>query len=174
MSTNTTNIEFNIATGALSGATTIVGPLAQTIRGIRRRTEDLTGFFDKVADDFYKTNNTIVFSDTGVKFKDLTYKRKATKRRAIGSAYPILVGETGALRESLTNRASSNASVNISKKSMLIRSLVTYSGFHQTGASGINMPKRPPIQLDGRIYPDVEMRNRRWMKIASDWSMKEV
>ena len=170
--TNYTRVEYNIATGQVSGATSVLGPAKDVIRRVGRNTDDLRGLYNKIADDFYKTNEKLVFSDTGVKFPDLSDKTKYNKAMAFGDVYPILVGETGDLRESLTNRFSRNAVVDIKKRSLRIQSRVPYSGFHQDGTKykdgSTLMPKRPPIDLSDPV------RNLRWANMAADWSIRNL
>lgn len=173
MTTKTTRIDYNLATGQISGASSLMGPMRDVIRKIRKQTDNLRGLFDSIADDFYATNEKLVFSDDGRKFPQLSDIRREDKAVRIGEVHPILVGETGDLRESLTNRFSRNAEVQISGKSMRIRSLVPYSGFHQTGTTRnsdgtIKMPKRPPIDLTDK------KRNLRWANMASAWALRDL
>ena len=164
-------VTVNMATGRVSGASTMMGPVAQILRRVRKQTDDLRGLWFGLRQDFYATNKKLVFSETGPgKFKDLANSTKVWKTQRRGSAYPILV-DSGRLMKSLTNINSNEAIQIVSKKSMTLGTQVPYAKPHQTGFNNVMtktfVPARPPVDMTDR------QRIQKWTNMAGIWAIRK-
>lgn len=104
------------------------------------------------------------------------YAKVQAKHRGVNSqGYPLLRA-TGALERSITNPSDPNAEQSVTNKSIVIRTLVEYAVFHQTGTKNIPMRQFMFIDPSTTVWKDDEdfsRRNKAWVE-AIDSYVKRV
>jgi hypothetical protein len=144
------------------------------ISQLRKKSDDLTPLWKKLASDWFRSNKKEVFSQMGPgqrpDFEDLTLttklrKEKQSKRGLAGGIYPILVA-SGALMYSLTKMDKALGAIfNFSSKSMELGSSHPVVKYHREGRSGGNnpLPIRNPVRVGS---PE---RIARWSRTARQY-----
>ena len=117
----------------------------------------------KVAQDFYTSNEDLIFNQRPGRYKDLSEAYKLKKRSMVGFVYPILV-KTGDLRDSLTKVGSPHNINRLSMNTLVLGTKIKYAKAHQLGLYGL--PVRKPLDVLGR--------NIRWAKIIKDGIRKLI
>lgn len=149
----------------------------------RRVTGDLRLPFTLIAKDFYKSQRAIWDLKGAGQYPDLAestkIRRKSMKRPgATNVNYPILLGETGDLRDSMTNPKDPNTILEIGKTDLTIGTKVPYGIYHQSDSPRSKIPLRKFLFI-GPEAPkfavgDLSGRPERWLKTLNDYVVKKM
>jgi len=121
---------------------------AATIAKTSRIVGDLRFAMGEIARDWFKSNKTIFSLQGSGLYPPLNPIYKRVKDKRAGRSLPIMVGakagggESGVLRDSVTNPQDRNAIVKIGKDSLIMGTKVKYGIFHQSDRPRQLLPKR--------------------------------
>lgn len=121
---------------------------AATINKAQKQVSDLRFAMGEIARDWFKSNKTIFALKGSGLFPPLNPVYARVKENRAGRKLPILVGakigggESGMLRDSVTDPTDSNAIVRIGKSSLVMGTKVKYGIFHQSDKPRRLLPKR--------------------------------
>lgn len=126
------------------------------LNNVKKTAKDMRPYYEAIISDYFKSNEALIFSASPGKYADLKPKTKDQKQRKFGFVYPMLVS-SGRLKESMTNRGSSEAIVRMNKLNLELGTKTPYASYLQDGTS--KMEARPPVLID------VGGRQKRWERI---------
>lgn len=140
--------------------------LVNNLESIAKGFKDFKPVFEKIADDFRKTQSAVFRSEGSYegrsKWVALSPEYRLQKAKLYGGK-PILQA-TGALKTSFTKKGGNHIS-QISNDRMILGSRDPKGGYHQSGTS--RMPARPPLTASNTT-------NRRWVRIAHKEIMSNI
>jgi phage gpG-like protein len=132
---------------------------------------DLTVPFNLIAKNWYQSNKAIFSLSGPGKYKDLSEKYKATKKRKWGFVYPILKA-SGTLESSITDPSDGNAiNLVINGNILELGTRVGYGVYHQSLAPRTVMPFRPFLFIGAEDQAPASLNTRRdaWVAILSSY-----
>lgn len=128
--------------------------LSKKIVEASKKAEDLRVPLNLITQSWYKTNRAIFSLKGKGKYDDLSPKYKKRKLKNTGFVYPILLGATGRLAESILSPTSQYA-INVIKNKKILELGVRktpefpYPAAHHFGFKGSNIPARPFLFIGG-------------------------
>ena len=144
--------------------------------------KDLTPVLLTIMADWYKDNEEIFMATEGPGlYEDLSpdyFEYKETN--APNGAYPILEFD-GYLKSSLTNPSDGSSYHVITPQSLVMGTLISYAGFHQSSEPRTKMPYRPFIfnksayeHGDEGVLKIHESRNKRYMRALDTYVQRRL
>lgn len=149
--------------------------------------------FNLIANDFYKSERAIFKLKSAGGYPDLSTKpfrafwsnvrgyaalyeggSKQYKKENVGFEYPILVGKTGRLAASLTNKNHPDADFFIGQKVLILGTKVPYAIYHQSDQPRKKIPQRKMVFIEQEARTPnsaagVGGRKVRWLGIINDY-----
>jgi len=141
--------------------------------------------FKLIASDFYKSNRKIFTLQSAGLYQDLApskgidgnptttsnYKKK--KERKLGFAYPILVGETRELSNSILGGRNKGSVFTLRKQALLMGTRVDHAKYHQGDGIRKKIPQRKFVFIDGgpadkSSDSSINGRRERWTSIIDE------
>lgn len=167
------------------------------INGLRRLKESTDDFripFGLIGKDFFKSNK-IIFGlkgpglypplggfNPGEKQKNGKTKREIAeekKKKRVGFAYPLLVGETKALSKSLLSENAPGSEFFAGRQTLVMGTSIEYAKFHQSDRTPrTKLPQRKMVFISGGPAERsrdsrIAGRRERWLNIINDY-IKQV
>lgn len=141
--------------------------------------------FRLIASDFYRSNRKLFTLQGAGLYQDLSPARgqdgnpsttsnyKEQKLKNLGFAYPILVGRTRNLSNSILSKSHRYSKFFLGRKSMEMGTTVPYGKYHQAGGNRRKIPQRKFVFIDGgpadkSSDSNIAGRRERWMNIIED------
>lgn len=154
-----------------------------------KTTNDFRIPFRLIASDFYRSQKKIFklkteglypplggfnanqVNEFGVTKRQLAEDRK--ERRTGRSAYPLLWGETGDLKDSTLSATHPNSIFFLGNRELVIGTNVPYGKYHQSDRPRTKLPQRKFIFIDGGPNDaskdsQITGRRERWLNIIND------
>lgn len=160
-------------------------------RGLKRLAEATDDFripFGIIGSDFYRSNKIIfglksagLYPPLGgfnhrdkVGGKTKRQRAEESKKKRVGFAYPLLVGETKTLKGSLLSKNHSDAEYFAGRKSLIMGTSVSYAKYHQSDKARTKLPQRKMIFISGGSKEaskdsKISGRRERWINIIDDY-----
>lgn len=141
------------------------------IERLGKATSDFRIPFTSIMRDFHKSNR-ILFNLKGPGlYQDLSPQYKKVKEKRQGSAYPILVGQTGNLSKSVLGPKNLGSIATVRRQELLMGSSIGYGVYHNSDKPRNKMPLRKFIFIDGgpgdkSRSSGVNGRRERWTSIV--------
>lgn len=143
---------------------------------------DLRIPFRLIAADFYRSNRKLFTLQSKGLYQDLAPSAgqdgnpttrsnyKAQKQRKLGFVYPILVGETRELSNSILGRNNKWSHFSVGKRDLEMGTTVPYGKYHQSDLPRSRMPLRKFVFIDGgpadkSADSSINGRRERWFNI---------
>lgn len=152
------------------------------IKKIARGVEDLRPALLQVRKQWYQGNNSLLTLNGPGKYQDLApsgntkSNYKETKERTLGFAYPILLGATGELLDSVTREDSPHAYSKVTKKDIELGTAPTgelqkYAFAQQFGSKKQNIPARPYVLLgiEQVATKDQKQKTKVYLDLIADY-----
>lgn len=138
--------------------------------------------FKLIASDFYRSNRKLFTLQSAGLYQDLapsagqdgnpTTKSnyKEQKKKDVGFVYPILVGKTRDLSNSLLGRSHKYSIFMLGYKELQMGTNVPYGKFHQSDGTRTKIPQRKFVFIDGgpadkSSDSNISGRRERWISI---------
>jgi len=157
-----------------------------------RATNDFTIPFKLISSDFYRSNRKLFTLQGKGLYQDLSEKPfrafwqnkngfasyyaggyKEYKKVNYGFTYPILVGESRVLSNSILGGRNKHSIFTLRKQELLLGSSVPYGKYHQSDAARTKIPQRKFVFIDGGPADkskdsSINGRRERWLNIIND------
>jgi len=147
-----------------------------------RVTDDFRIPFSLIAADFYRSNRKLFTLQGSGLYQDLapsqgidgnpttTSNYKDQKQKTVGFVYPILVGKTRQLSNSILGGRNKGSVFTLRKKSLFIGTRVPHAKFHQSDSPRRKIPLRKFVFIDGgpadkSADSSINGRRERWTSI---------
>lgn len=147
-----------------------------------QRANDLRIPFRLIASDWYRSNRKLFTLQSKGLYQDLapsggqdgnpstTSNYKARKKKELGFVYPILVGKTRDLSNSLLSKNHKFSNLAITKNAMIMGSNDPKLEYHQGGGARTKIPQRQLVFIDGgpadrSSDSGINGRRERWTSI---------
>lgn len=145
-------------------------------------TNDFRIPFKLIASDFYRSNRKLFTLQGAGLYQDLapssgqdgnpstTSNYKEQKQKNLGFVYPILVGQTRNLSNSILGKSHKYSQFFLGRKSLEMGSSVPYGKYHQGGGVRSKIPQRKFVFIDGGPADkskdsSINGRRERWTSI---------
>jgi len=156
--------------------------LARKLDELAKATDDFRIPFRLIASDWYRSNRKLFTLQSAGLYQDLapaegrdrnpttTSNCKQQKKSKLGFAYPILVGETRQLSNSILGRRNLGSIFTLRKQEMFMGSRVPHAKFHQSDGPRAKIPLRKFVFIDGGPADksqdsSIAGRRERWISI---------
>ena len=153
-------------------------------------TNDFRIPFRLVASDFYRSNRKLFTLQSAGLYQDLapasgqdgnpttTSNYKEQKKKQVGFIYPILVGKTRDLSNSILGRSHRYSLFFLGRKELQMGSTVPYGKYHQSDKTRGRIPQRKFVFIDGGPADksndsSINGRRERWISII-DTHLKQL
>lgn len=140
--------------------------------------------FRLIASDFYRSNRKLFTLQGAGLYQDLAPARgqdgnptttsnyKKTKEKKVGFVYPILVGNSRDLSNSVLGKGARYSLFFLNRKELQIGSSVPYGKYHQSDGARSKIPQRKFVFIDGgpsdrSSDSSINGRRERWTSIIS-------
>lgn len=148
-------------------------------------TKDFRIPFRLIASDFYRSNRKLFTLQSRGLYQDLapasgedgnpttTSQYKDAKNRDLGFVYPILVGKSRDLSNSVLGRGHKNSVFFLGRQELQMGTNVPYGKYHQSDRPRNKIPQRKFIFIDGGPADksqdsSINGRRERWLSIVGD------
>jgi hypothetical protein len=133
----------------------------QALNRLGKATSDFRIPFRLIASDFYRSNRKLFTLQSRGLYQDLapaigiegnpttTSNYKQQKKKKVGFVYPILVGKTRVLSNSILGKNNSYSIFSLGRQSLEMGSSVPYGKYHQSDAPRAKIPQRKFVFIDG-------------------------
>lgn len=150
---------------------------------------DFRPAFIAIASDFYRGNRKLFTLQSKGLYQDLapvpsgtpptTSNYKRQKEKQVGFVYPILVGETRKLSNSILGKRNEGSVFTMRKQQLFMGTRNPYAKFHQSDNVRRVMPQRKIIFIDGGPADrsndsKINGRRERWLNIINDQIISEI
>lgn len=162
------------------------------IERLARATDDFRIPFGLIGKDFYRSNKIIFGLKSaglypplgGFNYRDKVGNKtkrelaEERKKKRVGFAYPLLVGETSTLQKSLSSPSGQGAEFFIGRKTLIMGTSVSYAKFHQSDRTPrTKLPQRKMIFISGGPGEKskdsrIAGRRERWLNIINDYAFQ--
>ena len=148
-------------------------------------TSDFRPAFITIASDFYRSNRKLFTLQGAGLYQDLapsagidgnpttTSNYKNVKDKKLGFTYPILVGASRDLSNSILGRSNRYSIFFMGRQELQMGSSVPYGKYHQSDAPRSKIPQRKFVFIDGGPADkskdsSINGRRERWINIVND------
>ena len=114
---------------------------SDSVRKALSKIDDLSWPFNRIADDFYKSERAIFQLKSPGGYQDLSPRYKVIKLQKVGFLYPILKA-SGRLERSVTQRGAPDSILSVGKKILLIGTKTPYGIYHNADTPRKIIPQR--------------------------------
>ena len=138
-----------------------------------------------IASDFYRSNTKLFTLQSSGLYQDLapakgvdgnpttTSNYKKRKKTEVGFIYPILVGKTRDLSNSVLGKNHRYSIFNLGRRDLIMGTNVPYGKYHQSDRSRSKIPQRKFVFIDGGPADkskdsSINGRRERWTSIIDD------
>jgi hypothetical protein len=149
---------------------------------------DFRPAFIAISSDWYRSNRKLFTLTSSGLYQDLapttgfpttTSNYKEQKQKKLGFVYPILVGESRKLSNSILGKNNFGSVYNIGRKDLIMGSSVEYGKFHQSDDVRRVLPQRKFVFIDGGPADkskdsSINGRRERWLNIINDQIIQEI
>jgi hypothetical protein len=161
----------------------------RALEKLAKAVDDFRIPFGLIGRDWYKSNKIIFTLKSGGLYAPLggfnpnqkdasgnskREKAEARKKKEVGFVFPLLVGKTGALKNSLLSPGGAGAEFFVGRQSLIMGTSVEYAKYHQSDAARSVLPQRKVIFIDGGPAEKskgskIAGRRERWLNIMEDY-----
>jgi len=162
-----------------------VDDLNEAIRRLGRATDDFRIPFRLIGSDWFRSNRKLFTLQSAGLYQDLAPARgidgnptttsnyKKQKQKKLGFVYPIMVGATRVLSDSLLGAKNLGSVFTLRRQELFMGTRVPYAGFHQSDSPRSKMPLRKIVFIDGGPADrskdsSISGRRERWLNIIDD------
>lgn len=164
---------------------------ALALRRYEQVASDFRPAFIAIASDFYRSNRKLFTLQSAGLYQDLApvpsgtppttsnYKDQKAARSRTGSPYPILVGETRRLSQSILGRNNRDSVFFLGRKELIMGTSTPWAKYHQSDDPRRVIPQRKIIFIDGGPADkskdsSIAGRRERWLNIINDQIIQKI
>ena len=161
---------------------------ARTLDRYATVASDFTPAFIPIAADWYRGNRQIFTLQSAGLYQDLsptqgapttTSNYKEQKKKKLGFAYPILVGESRKLSNSILGKTNKGSIFTMRKRELSMGTSIDYAKYHQSDDVRRVMPQRKFVFISGGIADKARGaafsgRRERWLNIVNDQIVQKI
>lgn len=153
----------------------------ENIEALNKRFETMAQYtsdfripFGLISQDFYRSNRKLFTLQGAGLYEDLKPSTKKQKEAEVGFVYPILVGQTRKLSNSVLGPRNSGSVNFIGRQSLVLGSTVEHGIYHQSDKPRRTLPQRKFVFIDGGPADrsndsSIAGRRERWINMVDDY-----
>jgi len=151
----------------------------QALDRLGKTVSDFRPSFIAIGEDWYKGNRQLFTLQSRGLYDDLSENYKPQKKKKVGFIYPILVGETRRLSNSILGKKNLGSVFTLRKQSLFMGTRTPYAKYHQSDAPRRTLPQRKIVFISGGPSDKskdsgINGRRERWLNIINDQILSEI